>query len=148
LDRTRFTLAAFAIGSALAIAGCGGSSSKSSAITKSQFVSKANAICAAGNQKTSAAAAKLGNNPSKSQILNYATGVLIPSIQSQIDAIRALGAPPGDQATVSNFMDLAQADLNKLKGNPTLIVTGGPALFHDFAVKAHAYGLTQCASQS
>jgi len=147
MNRTGTVLAAV-LTAALAVAGCGSSSSSSSApsITKAQFVAKANAICVAGNAVTTKAAMKLGSNPSAAQILAYTKGTLIPTIQGQINAIKALGAPKGDEATVSSFLALAQADLNKLKANPSLIIKGGPTLFHDFALKAHAYGLTKCAA--
>jgi hypothetical protein len=66
-----------------------------------------------------------------------------PDIQSQIDGLRALGAQSSDQATVLRMLDVAQTDLNKIKGNPALLASG--AGFADFARLAHPYGLTACA---
>ena len=65
-------------------------------------------------------------------------------VEDKIDGIRALGAPSGDQATVTNMLNLAQADLNKVKSNPTLLA-GNTNPFADFAKVAHPYGLTACA---
>jgi uncharacterized protein HemX len=137
----------------LAAAGCGSSSSSSKstsstatpAITKAAFLAKANAICTQGNKQTNAAGAKLGKSPSQAQVVASVRSTDLPSIQAQIDGIRALGAPSGDQATVTNMLNLAQADLNKVKSNPALL-TG--TTFADFAKIAHPYGLKACAPNS
>jgi hypothetical protein len=114
---------------AVAAAGCGSSSNSTSsststaALTKAAFLVKANAICAVGNKA----------KPS------------VTNIQAQIDGIRALGAPSGDETTVTNMLDIAQADLNKVKSNPALLNSN---VFGNFAALAHPYGLTQCAPDS
>lgn len=129
-------------------AGCGSSSSSSTAakITKAQYVARANAICAKGNAEQNRASAKLGNSPSPSQVTHFVNTFLVPNIQGQINAIRALGAPPGDQAKVNQFMSDAQADLNRIKANPQLATSS--SLFNNFSALAHPYGLTQCAKSS
>ena len=136
----------------LAAAGCGSSSKSTSstattAITKAEFLTKANAICTLGNAQINAAGAKLGKNPSQAQITAFAKSTDVPSIQIQINAIRALGAPSGDQATVTNMLNLAQADLNKVKSNPALLA-GNTSPFADFAKIAHPYGLRACAENA
>jgi outer membrane murein-binding lipoprotein Lpp len=150
LSPVRVTMAA-ALVVGLVVAGCGSSDKSSSssstpttaAITKAQFVSKANAICAKGNKLTDAAGASLGNHPTPAQISATVRTRFAPAVQAQITAIRALGAPTGDEATVTKFLDLAQADLDKVKGNPSLLVAQRDA-FGDFAKLAHPYGLTEC----
>jgi hypothetical protein len=139
---------------ALAAAGCGSSSSSdtssttsTTAITKTEFLARANAVCAAGNKVTDTAGAKLGNNPTQAQVTAVAKTVFVPSIQGQINRIRALGAPSGDEATVTHMLNLAQADLNKVKADPTLLF-GKTDQFTNFAKIAHPYGLTRCAPDS
>jgi outer membrane murein-binding lipoprotein Lpp len=135
----------------LVVAGCGSNDNSSSssstpttvAITKAQFLSKANAICAQGNKLTDAAGASLGNHPTPARISAMVHTRFAPAVQAQITGIRALGAPAGDEATVTKFLDLAQADLDKVKANPSLLVSQGDA-FGDFAKVAHPYGLTEC----
>jgi uncharacterized protein HemX len=139
-----------------AAAGCGSSSSSSkttsstatTALTKAQFVARANAICSTGNNQIAAADAKLSKNPTKAQITAVVKTTTAPSIQAQINGIRALGAPSGDKATVTNMLNLAQADLNKVKSNPASLATGGASPFADFAKVAHPYGLTACAQNA
>jgi hypothetical protein len=149
LRRAAIAAATLIVG--LAAAGCGSSSSSSKttstatpAITKAAFLAKANAICTQGNKVSNAAAAKLGKSPSQAQITALVKSTDVPSIQTQIDGIRALGAPAGDQATIANILNLAQADLNKVKSNPALLA-GTTNPFANFAKIAHPYGLTACA---
>jgi hypothetical protein len=128
------------------VAGCGSSSSSSSAaaITKTAFLTKANAICRKGNAATDKAGAKLTHNSTKAQVAAVVKTSFIPSIQGQITAIRALGAPSGDQAKVTHMLNLAQADLNTVKSDPLNFLNNNT--FANFAKIAHPYGLTACAS--
>ncbi len=139
----------------LAAGGCGSSSSSSkstsstatTALTKPEFLAKANAICTNGQKQIDAAGAKLGKNPTQAQIAAAVRTSDVPSIQAQIAGIRALSAPSGEQATVTSMLNLAQADLNKVKSNPALLA-GGANAFADFARVAHPYGLKACAPNS
>lgn len=129
----------------LAAAGCGSSSPAKSALSKPQFLARANAICAEGNKKTESAGNSLGNKPSPAQVSSYVRETLAPIIQSQIDGVRALGAPSGQQATVTHMLDVAQEDLNRAKSHPNAMANGNP--FADFDALAHPYGLTECAPE-
>ena len=51
--------------------------------------------------------AKLGKNSSHAQVVAVVKTTTVPSIQAHIDGIRAVGAPSGDQATVTNLLNLA-----------------------------------------
>jgi hypothetical protein len=139
----------------IAIAGCGSSSTSSSTttgaqgstISKSEFVSRANAICVKGNAATKAAGAKLGSSPAEKQIVAYVREVEVPAVEAQISAIRALGAPAGDQATIARMLDLAKAAVERVKAVPTILTTG-QNVFAQFAKVAHPYGLSSCAPNS
>ena len=132
----------------LATAGCGSSSKSATAasLSKPQFLAQGNAICARGNQQLAASDKALGNQPSQAADRGFVTSSFAPNIQSQIDGLRALSAPSGDQASVSKMLDVAQTDLNKIKSNPALLASG--AGFAEFAKLAHPYGLTACAPNS
>jgi hypothetical protein len=142
---------------ALGVAGCGSSSSSSSStaaagtstptITKSAFLAKANAICVRGNAESKAARAKLGASPTEEQIVSFVRGTEVPAVQAQINQIRALGAPAGDQATIKKMLDLAQQAVGRVKVVPTILTTGED-VFAPFAAIAHPYGLTSCAPSS
>jgi hypothetical protein len=139
---------------AVTVAGCGSSSSSmmsaapsATTITKAQFVAKANAICQKGNDATQAAGSKLGKEPREAEQLAFVAEKEVPAVQAQIDALKALGAPAGEEATVANIINTAQADLDKVKSEPALVVHGID-VFANFAKIAHPYGLTSCAPRS
>jgi hypothetical protein len=134
----------------LGASGCGGSTKSTAtatvpAISKAELVAKANAICTSGNGPLLAAGAKLASHPSQAQVVAIVQSAYLPSIEAQITAIKALGVPPGEQATITKMLRLAEADLNKLKANPALVATD---VFGGFARVAHPYGLTACAPTS
>jgi hypothetical protein len=147
--RARGMVIAVVLIAGVGAAGCGSSSSTTStatpAITKAEFVAKANAICGKADPVLSAAGAKLETQPPKAEIEALVRATYVPSIQAQIAGIKALGVPAGGQAAVTSMLALAQADLNKIKNNPTLVATD---VFGDFAKVAHPYGLTACAPTS
>jgi hypothetical protein len=139
----------------LVAAGCGSSNNNNSststaALTKAEFLKKGNAICKKGNQAINKAAQQTfgprnGPKPSQSQVNDFATKTLIPNIQEQITAIKALPPPSGDEAKVTKITDDAQAALDKAKQDPSLLTGNGPDPFKQVNVETKAYGLTACA---
>jgi hypothetical protein len=136
----------------LVAAGCGSSSNSSStsttALTKAEFLKKGNAICKKGNQQIGAAAQKLfpksKGKPSAAQLNKFATGTIIPAVQGQINQIKALGAPKGDEAKVKAIVDAAQSALDKGKKDPALLTANGPGPFKQANQLTTSYGLTVC----
>jgi hypothetical protein len=153
--KSKLGMAAVAIAVVVAAAGCGSSSSSSTtstqaALTKSEFLAKGNAICKKGNQTINKAAhqtfgpPRKGQKPSQSQLHDFATKTLIPSIQQQITAIEALPPPSGDEAQVTKITDDAQAALDKAKQDPLLLTGKGQDPFKQVNQETKAYGLTAC----
>ena len=140
----------FAFG--LLAAGCGSSKAKSStatapAISKAQFLAEGNALCRQGQQRLESSRKGLENRfahkePTAAQVAAYVTTTFVPLIQFQINGLRALGAPAGEQAKVTSMLNVAQTDLDRVKSNPAALVRHP---FASFALLAHAYGLTSCA---
>jgi hypothetical protein len=148
--RLLLAISATAVLVAGVVAGCGssGNSTSTAALSKTAYLAKANAICKAGNAKQRADQMALGKHPSQAQITTYITGTQIPDIQSQIDQVKALGAPSGDEVVVNKYLATAQADLDKIKSDPSLAYNAKSDPFADFAAIAHPYGLTSCAAGS
>jgi hypothetical protein len=129
-------------------AGCGGSSddnstSTTAAISKADFLAQGNQICKQGNDEINTAGKQLGNSVNEQQLEDFAANTVVPSIQKQIDGIKALGAPAGEEAQVNQLVSTAQADLDKLKADPSQIKDDG--LFKDANQQANTIGLTECA---
>jgi hypothetical protein len=137
----------------LVVAGCGSSSkSKSSTatptLTKAEFLKKGNAICKKGNQQINRAGNKAfpksKGKPTQAQLKKFATDTLIPSVQSQISGVKALGAPKGDEAKVKAIITTAQAALDKGKKDPTVLVSNKRDPFAKSNKLTKAYGLKAC----
>ena len=144
----------------LLVAGCGSSSSSTTttttaAISKAEFVAKGNASCVANQKKQQAEFMaffkKHGisekTEPTKAQQIELVDAVFIPNVQNQIDFVKALGAPPGEEQQVSSALETAQEALNKVKVKPELAFSK-PSPFKATGEQLHALGLTQCAKES
>ncbi len=147
---------------ALAIAGCGDDDETTTSgatgatgvagapLTEAEFVSQANDICTTGDKAINQAGNELfgGQQPTEAEVEQFANDVLIPSIQGQIDAIRALAAPEEIANDVTTFLDDAEAALDEVRDDPSLLQASdnaGP--FADVNDQADALGLTECAGE-
>lgn len=133
-----------------ALAGCGGSDDANSttiaaAISKEEFVTQGNQICADGNEQFDDALdqlqADVGKRPSEADMEQFATESAVPIIQDQIDQLRALGVPAGEGDQVNEFLDSAQSNVDELENDPTLFTSN---LFAETNKLAGQYGLTEC----
>lgn len=141
---------------AAVVAGCGSSSSETTettaSISKAEFLKQGNAICAAGNKEINkgfeefAKKANLGHKkPSEAQFEELTETVFSPSVSRQIDEVRALGAPEGEEAKIEKFLGNAEAALEELEEEPSLIgKEGKEEPFFTVNKEAAAIGLTAC----
>jgi hypothetical protein len=154
-----FTLVA-ALAIAVSVSGCGSSSSTTTtettaAITKAEFVVKGNAICIKGEKAQEAGinayVKKHGlenKKPTKAEQAEMVETVFAPSIQSQIDAVTALGAPSGEEPQVNSALEASEQALSKVKANPGLAFFAKESPFHAAGQQLHALGLTKCAKNA
>ena len=149
-------MAALIVG--VCVAGCGSSSSTTTettaAITKAEFVAKGNAVCVKGEKaqeaEINAYVKKNGlekQKPTKAQSVEIVETVLAPNIQSQINGVKALGAPSGEEQQVNSALELSQQTLEKIEANPELAFGKGNA-FAAAGKQLHALGLKECAPNS
>jgi hypothetical protein len=136
-------LNAFAVVAVLVVGafatGCGSSDERRRPRHLGADFSEGQSICKQGND----AIKQLGNSVNEQQLEAFATDTISPGIQKQRDGVKALGAPAGEEAQVNAVITSAQADLDKLKADPTKIKDN--SLFNDANQKAKAVGLTECA---
>lgn len=139
-------LVAAALATGMIAAGCGGddgssSSPTSSALTKSEFITQADAICKSGDAAINAAP----QPKSQKQAEAFITSTVVPNVQKQVDQIRALGAPSGDEDQVNAILDSAQQGIDTVTADPSAIASrNGSDPFADANQKAKAYGLEAC----
>jgi hypothetical protein len=145
MNRKTIWLLAAVMAMGLIAAGCDDDDDGGDALTKEEFVAQGNAICEKGNAEINAAAdeAFSGKQPNPAAEEAFVTDTLVPSVQGQIDDIRDLGIPEGDEDTVNGFLDKAELILQDLKEDPASIDDGDP--FAPVNQELADYGLTTCA---
>jgi hypothetical protein len=126
----------------LIVGGCGSSDSDGEAApSKAKFLLDANAICATSGTVDPGGA--VGRDPSPIEFDRFVRGVVVPTIQEEVDAIRALTPPEGDEKEISAILDSAQAAIDEVKAHPgALNARQNP--FRESTRLAHAYGLDAC----
>jgi hypothetical protein len=149
-------LLAAAVAIAMIVAGCGGSndssSEGSSSLTKAEFVKQGNAICAKGSEEieTGFKAFEKENNssenkqPSKAMQMEAAETILIPSVRKQVEGIRDLAAPSGEEQKVDKILSAAEEGIEKSEEDPTILITGSANPFGKSNKLASEYGLVKC----
>jgi hypothetical protein len=147
-------VATFAV-AALALASCGDASGHpgyspvvSEPLSKVEFLRQADQICNASEAQIEAAADGLVSGPGKpdpAEVKRVATSIVVPRLQAEIAAIRALGAPPGDEAKVQAILDATQDGVDQIDADPEGLVDGQvPRGLRDAEKLARAYGSQEC----
>jgi hypothetical protein len=134
----------------LTLAGCGeGDEAKDkadpspSALTKTDFLKQANAICKTGEDKINAAAeAAFGDAPDEAKLKAFTTDVALPETQKIVDGLRELEAPEELASDFDALLDSTEADLAKVKADWEYGI--GDEAFADANTKANAMGLEAC----
>jgi hypothetical protein len=146
-----------AIVAAFSVAGCGGGGGDSitvqtGSLTKAEFVTRANAACAAARIQFEKAFAQydrtheLKNAPSEEAWLEgiIEKAVLPNYEQRMIDQISTIGAPAGEKQEVVEFLESLRQRLNELKEEPKEL-NKTPFPFAKTAALAKKYGFKGCA---
>lgn len=163
MDKRIIGLLASVIAIALVAAGCGsssddttGESTSAASLTKAEFLKQGNAICAAGNKEIEEGfeefAKEEGINdkapPSKAQSQKASETILLPTINKQIEGLRELGTPEGDEGEVDELLTSAEEAVEKGEEDPVaLIEEEGSNPFAEVNKAAREYGLTVCGEE-
>jgi hypothetical protein len=121
-------------------------------LSKAEFVKRANAICEEGKKQSLEKMAAFvkehkgdSGQPSAELVVKAVQAVFIPQVQTQIDEIRALGSPQGDEATVEAFLDAMEEGATAASEASTSSTASFGQSFKRSAELAHEYGLDGCA---
>lgn len=141
---------------ALLIAGCGSSDSESTAsLSKAQFVKQGNAICRKGNAQIESEFEgfaekhnlKKHEKPSTALLAEASETILIPAITTEIEGIRALGTPEGDEGEVDEILSGAEEGLEEAEEDPAAFAESQSPKFKEINKLAREYGLTVCGEE-
>lgn len=135
---------------AIAMVACGGSDT--ARISKAQFLELANGICVKGNEEIEVAVAKEsspegGKEAGKQHEDNLALRVVVPSLEKQVVALKKLGTPEGEEATVKIIVSELQNAISEVEHNPASFDHGNEGPLAKANKFAAAYGLPACAAQ-
>jgi hypothetical protein len=148
------------------VAGCGGGGSSSSsgdtsggeeaALTKKQFVAKADAICEAKDEELNKEVEKFvkkegiseSQKPTQDQENELVEKYVVPNIQAQGEEIGDLAAPEGDEETIEKIVSSLEDGAQEAEEDPESI-TGGNSTnpFETASKEAQAYGMKVCGSE-
>ena len=143
---------------AFVAAGCGSDSSttdSTASLTKAEFLKRGNAICAAGNKEINAGFEKFfkenefskKNQPTQADFEEGAEEIVIPSVRKQIDELKELEAPEGEEEKFETLFENAEAQLEKGEEDTSLLTDENSDLFAGVNKEAKALGLGSCAEE-
>jgi hypothetical protein len=146
--RPRTALGALACAAAVAVAGtagCGGDDD--SALTRDEFVTQANAICAAGNAKIEAAVPESSSGPPSGDAGARFYETIVDETQGTVDGIAALEPPDEMKADVDAMVAAAREVVSEMRATPadTFFQTNEDP-FAEVNQVASSLGLDDCAT--
>lgn len=137
------------------VAGCGGGdSSDDESLTKAEFVEQGSAICAKRVKQIGADIRAGGTNKGGPQETNGPTqgdpvaDALLSNFQAEVDELRALGAPSGDEKTIEAMLHAMERGVKEAEANGSkeeALFSAGNQLGKGREM-AEKYGLEGCAS--
>ena len=145
--KAALTLIAVAL-AGLGISACGGDGDDGEdSLSKTEFLAEANRICAEGGAKVEAAFGELGGQPTQRQAEQVISEVGLPTIEEDIEKIRALGLPEGDEDEVNQMLDdsLRIVDGAKTDISSFFADEQGKDPWRNVDRRMASYGLTACA---
>jgi hypothetical protein len=168
VPRTAVALLAAVIAAGLIVAGCGDDDEETTTaatttetgatgatgaaggepLSKQEFIRQADEICREGDRQIDQEAEESfgGQEPEAAELEEFATEVVVPNIQQQLDGIRSLTPPEGDEDEISAIVDAAQDGVDELEADPGKLTQGQDAggAFTEANRLAQEYGLKEC----
>lgn len=158
MSKSPIVLLAGIVAIAAIVAGCGSSDDSTettAALTKQQFVTQADAICKRGNAEINEGFESFAKQndipknqePSKEQGVELVETVIVPSIETQSEELRALGAPSGDEDEISVMLDSLDEGIEEAEEDPEALFASKSDPFGPANEKAKQYGLEVCGQE-
>ena len=144
--------AAFVI-SLLVLTACssGGTKNSGPPLTKDQFITRANAICASTTTQIQNGAKTVFPNVNQigeqdaDKIVKFTRSIVVPALQKMHDDIASLKSPSADSSFIDKMLSDLQNGLNKWHDDPTLTGTITDKSLTTFDAEANDFGLKTCA---
>jgi hypothetical protein len=154
LNKRMLVLLLGALMAAFFIAGCGDSDddTTTASISKAEFLKQGNAICKTIEGELDDEFGEFAEEkgidederPTDAQLEEAAEDFVLPQINRQIDELRALGAPEGEETPVNTLLDNAEAEVEKIEDDPGLLAEDS---FAQVNKESRALGLMACGEE-
>lgn len=133
----------------LAFAGCGGDDETSS-LTKAEFTKQANAGCKEHNQEQNKLFKEVTDALDPSEVTRadqekIVTEVLLPPYEKDIENLKSLGAPAGDEQRIEDIIEAMEKAVKKIEAQP-LVALRTTSQFAEANALLEKYGLNDCAT--
>ena len=128
-------------------AACGDDSSSSNnsgndALSKAEFVTSANALCAAfASQVEGGPQAGVVTEEDQIAVISE---IIVPELRTTLTAIRALGFPEGDAALVGGLIDQTNEQLDIVETDPAGFLAAAEDPFGEINAQLADYGVVTC----
>ncbi len=150
-------LVALAVLGATLIAGCGDgdeTADETVTLTKAEFIRQADAICRNTREAIIEGSVpeieKVAGTPEMRQVeLKLISSLLVPTVEKEVEDIRALGAPAGDEAKIEKILKLTEEAIAEAKTEPLTYTQGagykqGAEHFGEAYKLSLKYGMKEC----
>jgi hypothetical protein len=138
----------------VALAGCGGDDENedfspvvAEPLSKVEFLREADRICFASESRIEAAADDLvagRARPDRAEVERVAISIVVPALESEVRAIRAIGVPDGDEREVEEILRATEQGITAIERDPRGLLEGVPVPLRRAQRLAEAYGSRQC----
>ena len=138
----------------VALAGCGGDDSENGdfspvvadPLSKVEFLRQADQICFSSESRIEAAADDLlgQGEPDPAEVERIALNIAVPALEAEVRAIRALGAPEGDEAEVEAILEATEQGIAEIEADPRGLADGRPPGLQEAQKLAERYGSQEC----
>jgi hypothetical protein len=153
--RGAFVAAAMVV--ALVVVGCGGggdsTGTAANSISKEAFIKKVDAICQKGTERMQRAILtflkqhKDVRRPNQAQSERLVGSAIVPSVEKEIVAMKALEAPAGDEDRFGAIVSALEEGLETAKENPEAVAASSDAVFGIAGRLAGEYGAEVCGTR-
>jgi hypothetical protein len=139
---------------ALLVAGCGGGDDASgSSISKEEFIAKADAVCREGTERMQKAIFKLLKDQrnitkvSKAEQEKIVRTAIVPSVEREVEELRALDVPDGDEERVDAMISALEEGIETAERDPGAVTNSTDVIFGIASRIGGEYGLEACGSR-
>jgi hypothetical protein len=116
--------------------------------SRAAFIASATKVCDGSADDIEVASSQLTAQSSAEQVSLFLKDTLVPIYRKRIDALRALTAPPGDEATIGSLLDDQAKVVDAIEADPKTYTALASDPFAAVDARWDAYGLTPCGSRA